>query len=106
MKAVIKAPDDPVPQFEALVFEQVVEIDIEGEYLPFMDIVPNLPAEAPGRRKDTNQLRNDWFLLLQVFVERRAFFVYQPTRRNSLLQRVLRPHGYHSHLRQWPAVLH
>ena len=47
VQPVPERPDDPVPQLQAVVFEDRIEEDVEREYLAVVDIVPDLPAIEP-----------------------------------------------------------
>lgn len=46
MEAVLEMPDDSVAELEAGILEDVVEVDVEREDLPLLDVVPDLPANA------------------------------------------------------------
>jgi hypothetical protein len=45
VQSVAKMPNDPVPELQTVIFENLVQNDIERENLTFTDVIPHLPAE-------------------------------------------------------------
>ena len=66
MQAVFKVPDDPVAKFQAVGDEVGVKEDVEGENLPLVDVIADLPAYAAIVGGDPDALFDDSGLLFEV----------------------------------------
>ncbi len=50
MQSMLKMPDDAIPQYEAELLEQWIEINVQRENFSIIDIITHLPAQAARRR--------------------------------------------------------
>src|SRR4029077_9757651 len=78
VEAVLEVPHDPVPERESVTLEDRMEQDVEREDLAALDMVADLPRDAPARSEDADTLRDHRRLLREVDGQRAAALVRLP----------------------------
>jgi hypothetical protein len=69
MQAMFKVPDDSIAHFQSPALERGIECNIKRNHLALVDIVPDLPTDAPLRMKDADAFFDNEVLPSKIFVE-------------------------------------
>jgi hypothetical protein len=69
MQSMLEVPDDTVSHLQPKFHENRVKHCIERNNCPIVNVVPNLPANAPARSKTPDTLSNYLSLLFEVKIE-------------------------------------
>ena len=69
-------PNYPIAHPQAKFRENRIEHGVQGNDGASIDIIPNLPTDAPALGETPNTLLNDLGLLGNVFVELEPLFVF------------------------------
>jgi len=69
MKPVFKTPDNPIPKLESESLKNRVKNGIEGDYRTIVNIISDLPAEAPIGFQLSDAFSNYLRLLCNVVLD-------------------------------------
>src|SRR3990172_10990843 len=75
MQPVPESPDDAIAQLKSGFLEYRIQQDVEGIYLTFLNIVPDLPADRAAWMQEADCFRNSRPLGVHVSIKRTGCFV-------------------------------